>query len=162
MFQFIDFTASKVRNQLVWPISWVIVTGIGIWLRPDTSGHGTHRQLGLPQCPSVTIFGRPCPGCGLTTSWTHLLHGHIAESFVSNAVGPLLYLAYTFMAVMATVAIVKGKYWDTNTKVFNWVASSVLAGFMVYGIIRFANTRYPGPAAADFWQAKPVSASTRH
>ena len=151
MLQFVEVPAKKRASQLFWPGSWLAVTMIGLFLHPDPGGHGTHRQLGLPQCPSVTFFGRPCPGCGLTTSWTNLLHGHIWESFMNNAVGPLLYLSFTLMALVATVAFFRGKYWDTNTKLFNLVSSAVLITFLVYGGVRFAMTRYPGPAIVEIF-----------
>ncbi|MFX8036137.1 DUF2752 domain-containing protein, partial [Acinetobacter baumannii] len=81
----------------------------------------------------MAFFGRPCPGCGLTTSWTHFIHGQIAESFACNALGPILYLSFTGMAFVSFVAYLRGKYWDTNTPQFNWVASAVLGTFLVYG-----------------------------
>jgi len=39
----------------------------------DARGHGTHQQLGLPPCTFYVIFQRPCPACGMTTSWAWLL-----------------------------------------------------------------------------------------
>ena len=131
-------------------MTWLGTTVVGLLLRPSSSGHGTHTQLGLPSCPSVTLFGRPCPGCGLTTSWTNLLHGRWVESFQSNALGPALYLAFTFMAVVAAAMYLRGRYWDTNTKVFNIASSTLLASFLIYGAVRFASLRYSSPALVDF------------
>src|SRR5207302_1856701 len=45
-------------------------------LSPDDRGHGTHEQLGLPPCTFYLTFGRPCPACGMTTSWAWLLRGN--------------------------------------------------------------------------------------
>jgi hypothetical protein len=142
MLQFVEAPAKRRLAQLTWPVIWFGVTVVGAWLKPNAAGHGTHRQLGLPQCPSVAFFGRPCPGCGLTTSWTNLIHGHIYESFMSNLLGPVLYLAFTGMAFVSLVAYLRGKYWDTNTPRFNWVASLVLGAFLIYGGLRFATTKY--------------------
>ncbi|MEM1329622.1 MAG: DUF2752 domain-containing protein [Planctomycetota bacterium] len=60
------------------------------WLRPDSDGHGTHTQLGLPPCGWMLKYGRPCPTCGMTTSFAHAAEGHLGESFVTQPFGMLL------------------------------------------------------------------------
>jgi hypothetical protein len=153
MIQSVELPKSRCRSQLAWPVAWVGTTVVGLLLRPNPAGHGTHTQLGLPSCPSVLIFGRPCPGCGMTTSWTNLLHGRLVESFQSNAVGPVMYAAFTFMAVVSLVLYFKGRYWDTNTRTFNLASSVLLAAFLIYGAVRFAQLRYPVPALAEMHRA---------
>ena len=59
-------------------------------LSPDERGHGTHQQLGLPPCTFSVIFQRPCPACGMTTSWAWLLRGEIGRALAANAGGTLL------------------------------------------------------------------------
>src|SRR5687767_12575759 len=61
-------------------------------LTPNAKGIGTHRQLGLPACTIVQWFGIRCPSCGMTTSWSHMMRGHVGSSFRSNAGGALLAL----------------------------------------------------------------------
>jgi hypothetical protein len=53
---------------------------------------GTHQQLGLPPCTFKVITGKPCPACGLTTSFALLLHGDLMGSLQANATGTLLAL----------------------------------------------------------------------
>lgn len=59
-------------------------------LRPDPAGHGTHRQLGLPPCTLLLYTGFPCPSCGMTTSWSHLMHGDLSAAVRANFGGTLL------------------------------------------------------------------------
>jgi hypothetical protein len=59
-------------------------------LEPDPSGRGTHRQLGLPPCSFILFLGVPCPGCGMTTSWTLATNGRLVEAWTTNAAGTLL------------------------------------------------------------------------
>jgi len=59
-------------------------------LAPDARGHGTHERLGLPPCTFSVIFKRPCPACGMTTSWAWLLRGEIGRALAANAGGTLL------------------------------------------------------------------------
>lgn len=53
----------------------------------------THRQLGLPPCNFVLLTGMPCPSCGMTTSFSLLVHGDLRASLRANWVGTLLALA---------------------------------------------------------------------
>lgn len=65
---------------------------IGAWLTPDPSGRGTHQQLGLPPCTFSLMVGRPCPSCGMTTSWTYLMHAQPWAALQANIGGVLLAL----------------------------------------------------------------------
>lgn len=56
-------------------------------LEPDPRGYGTHQRLGLPECTIRTVFGRPCPGCGMTTSFAHFVRGEFRDSVRSNPAG---------------------------------------------------------------------------
>lgn len=59
-------------------------------LQPSSLGHGTHRQLGLPPCTFWVLFGRPCPTCGMTTAWAHLVRGQWVGACRANFGGTLL------------------------------------------------------------------------
>ena len=65
---------------------------IAAWLTPSPQGFGTHRQLGLPECSLQQWFGIRCPSCGMTTSWSHLMHGQPLASVRANSGGTLLAL----------------------------------------------------------------------
>jgi small neutral amino acid transporter SnatA (MarC family) len=43
---------------------------------------------GLP-CPLRTLTGVPCPLCGMTTSVTDTVHGHLGAALAANPVGVL-------------------------------------------------------------------------
>ena len=61
-------------------------------LRPDSSGLGTHHQLGLPPCSIRVLFGIRCPSCGMTTSWAHAMNGDFRAAAAANVGGFLLVL----------------------------------------------------------------------
>jgi hypothetical protein len=50
----------------------------------------TTKPLNLPQCTFYTYTGLPCPSCGMTTSFSLLIHGDVLNSLRANAVGTLL------------------------------------------------------------------------
>jgi hypothetical protein len=62
-------------------------------LHPSPDGHGTHSQLGLPPCGWVIMFNKPCPTCGMTTSFAHLAHGQVLESLRAQPAGTVLAVA---------------------------------------------------------------------
>ncbi len=66
-------------------------------LQPSGTGIGTHRQLGLPPCTFLTVFGVRCPSCGMTTSWSYFVRGQIGPAWSTNAGGACL-------AVLAALA----------------------------------------------------------
>jgi hypothetical protein len=59
-------------------------------LQPDPRGYGTHEQLGRPPCAILSLTGRPCPACGLTTSFAWFVRGELARSWRANPAGPFV------------------------------------------------------------------------
>ncbi len=144
---------SPLAGQAVLFGAWFILSFIGaVILHPDVNHHGTHTQLGLPPCPSVVFFGRPCPGCGLTTSWTHLLHGQVREAFQCHALGPILYGLFTLMAFMALYGYLKRMRFDISAKPYGQMITTFVIIFVSYGVIRFATSHYADAprVATDF------------
>ena len=139
----IDKGASRrsLTGQFVWFTIWLIATMVGLYMTPSASGHGTHTQLGLPACGSMALLGRPCPGCGLTTSWTSLIHGHIVEAFQANWFGPILYLGFTFTAIFSLFGYLRGWRFNFAHRGANRLLGWLVAGFVVYGTARFALVR---------------------
>lgn len=134
-----DIDRRFLRGQLAWFITWAAVTFIGaVVLHADHHGHGTHTQLGLPPCGSVLLFDRPCPGCGMTTSWTALLHGNFGQALSANLMGPFLYLAFTLTALASVYGYLTGKKLRSDTPKANKVLWITVLVFVGYGAIRFA------------------------
>ncbi len=54
---------------------------------------------GLPgwPCPFKAAFGIPCPGCGMSTSVSSLLHGDIQGAFTIHAFAPIFFMALVFV-----------------------------------------------------------------
>jgi hypothetical protein len=73
-------------------IALVVVLGVARYLTPASSGMGTHQQLGLPPCTSLMLWGKPCPACGMTTSWSYVTRGQLAAAAKVNCGGLLLAL----------------------------------------------------------------------
>ncbi len=88
--------------------------GLAASLTPDGRGFGSHQQLGYPPCTSVVVFGYPCPTCGMTTSFAHLVRGELIASFQAQPAGFLLGLATIASAAVSVSVLVTGKVWSVN------------------------------------------------
>src|SRR5580698_5646032 len=86
-------TAFWVRCALVIVACCLIsVFVIAAWLNPyladgEARRLETHRQLGLPPCTFKDVTGLLCPSCGMTTSFSLLIHGDLPNSLRANWVG---------------------------------------------------------------------------
>jgi len=69
----------------------------------------THTQLGLPECNFVTWTGKPCPSCGMTTSFAHLVRGNLWSSLKANWTGTLLALYWFALIPWAVASAVRGR-----------------------------------------------------
>lgn len=93
-------------------------------LTPDPSGAGTHRQLGLPECSFQLMFaGTPCPSCGMTTSWSHLMRGQIVQSARANIGGLLLGLAAFACGPWLFMSGLRARWWPGVPN--EWVAIGI-------------------------------------
>ncbi len=74
--------------------SLVLIGGfvLAYQLDPDPRGFGTHQRLGLPPCTIRTLFGIPCPSCGMTTSFANITKGHWQAAIHANLAGLVLSL----------------------------------------------------------------------
>lgn len=131
-----------LSGHLVWFLSWVAVTVIAVFLKPNPSLHGTHTQLNLPACPSVVLFHRPCPGCGLTTSWTAFVHGNFGLSFQAHPLGPFLYMTFTVLALLSGFGWWKRWRLRTDSRPANWITIGCMVLVLGFGVYRFSAVKY--------------------
>jgi hypothetical protein len=59
--------------------------------------------LEAPLCPTATLLGVPCPGCGLTRATFALLHGDLQGALRLHPLAPLL--APLFVGALFSVAL---------------------------------------------------------
>jgi hypothetical protein len=91
---------------------WTILAGVVLFVtsallcdvEPDQSiGLAAVPSIKLPVvCPSRRLFGVECPGCGMTRSLTHLLHGRLGQSFATHRLGWLVFAAILFQVPYRT------------------------------------------------------------
>ncbi len=146
--------------------AWFVLTGLCLWMNPDPNGHGTHTQLGLAPCPSVLLYDRLCPACGMTTSWTAMLHLRLSQSWSANPFGMVFYVLFTVSAAYLAWGFVKKVRLDTQTKSMTWFLTILLVAYLTHGGFRFASGpihKLNDPGSADAVGAESrVEGVSRH
>jgi hypothetical protein len=120
-------------------LALLVTAGI---LTPDARGYGTHEELGLPPCTFYLIYQRPCPACGMTTSWVWLLRGEIGHALAASAGGTLLAGLSLVGVPWLLVSAVRGRWFGGVPKdeVMAGVAavvSLVTAGQWIWRLLAF-------------------------
>ena len=90
-------------------------------------------------CPSVIIFGLPCPGCGITRALLYVLTGQFEEAFYIN---PAVYLWMAFLLYIIVMRYILGKPLKHTTKMVV-VICIVMAIRFAYGMYMYYPTRPP-------------------
>ena len=120
-------------------------------LPPDDRGFGTHERLGLPPCGMILTSGLPCPSCGMTTSFSLMMHGRPIDAFIAQPAGAAVCLGAMIGVVLAVHAAATGRViqvdWDRlgPVRLMLGFALFVLGGWAVKMAIGFSNGQLPAP-----------------
>lgn len=96
---------------VVWAIFLLGGFAVARSLQPDPRGYGTHQQVGLPECTIRLMFSRPCPGCGMTTCFSHFVRGDFLLAARANLAGLLLAILCAMMIPWCLVSAAQGYTW---------------------------------------------------
>ena len=111
--QFDGAVVGRVGRAML--IAWAafLITGFALArsLEPDSRGFGTHQQLGLPECSVRMLFSRSCPGCGMTTSFSHFVRGEFVAAARANETGLLLAIISAMMIPWSLSSAARGRLW---------------------------------------------------
>lgn len=119
-------TARRTPSALIGPMARVGVRARGVWglasiagvcvlfiaarLTPDARGYGTHERItGTWPCGFVLTTGLPCPTCGMTTAFAHMMHGRPVTAFVTQPAGAAMCLATIVMTALGTYIAATGR-----------------------------------------------------
>lgn len=92
-----DARVLRIRNRLRAHVSFGAVCAVAIALSfilsADTEGAALFGWELPPLCVFSNLFGRDCPGCGLTRSWVMAAHGDVRGAFEMHLLGPVMWVA---------------------------------------------------------------------
>ena len=89
-------TGERIGAAAIALVSLTVLTAAA-WLTPNPEGHATHTQLGMAECTWVVWFDKPCPTCGMTTSFSHAGDGSWTTALTTQPMGALLALLTTMI-----------------------------------------------------------------
>ena len=95
-------------------VGCVAILAVATTVSPERSGLGTHQQFGLAPCSLVSLFGYPCPTCGMTTAFANTVRGRVLAAFHAQPAGLVLALCTMIAAGMSLVVLFTGKVWAVN------------------------------------------------
>jgi len=136
-------TALSVRDRVISigvAVGLLVPLGLAVRLQPARKGIGTHQQLGLPQCTFRVVFHRPCPSCGMTTSWAYLVRGQLPSAVRANVGGTLLGIVAIAAVPWLLTSAIRGRWfgWVPNCTVPAWTAVAVALVILIDWSIRLA------------------------
>jgi len=118
----------------IWP-AFLVVLGVGsiaVSLLFYPGGDEWTYVLGQRfggECAVTQATGLPCPSCGMTRSWVHLVRGDVLTSARYNLAGTTLLLWLAVGAFLGAVRLITGNYrkWEIPYK--------LVAGFALVWMI---------------------------
>ena len=119
-----------------------VVFAIALYLDPYNADGSprtmaTHTKLGLPPCNFVLMTGKPCPSCGMTTSFSLLVHGDVGNSLKANWVGTTLAVVWAGLLVWCFASAMAGKLYFIPPNRGELVLTFSVGGFLVIMIGRW-------------------------
>ena len=137
-------SARYVRAMLlVIGVALAAVFGVALYLNPYNADGtprtmATHTTLGLPPCNFVLMTGKPCPSCGMTTSFALLMHGDLGNSLRANAVGTLLAAFCLALIPWNLACAIRGRtyfVWSIETALTRLVVVFLVLLLVRWGIV---------------------------
>ncbi len=86
----------------------------------------------------MLAFGKPCPGCGLTTGFSWAIRGNVVKSYAANPFAPAIFGLYTASAIACLYGFLVGKRLDFSSRASNWAIAAFFAAYLGFGAYRFA------------------------
>jgi len=96
--------------------------------------------MGVPLCWFKSLYGHPCPGCGLSRSLTCISHLQFGKAWTYHPFGPLIYALFFANALLLLLPRqqrarlrMRLAEQDRWLRPIYW---AIVASFLVFGIVR--------------------------
>ncbi len=134
-------------------IGAVAILALAAWLEPDSTGFGTHTQLGFAECVIMDRLSMPCPMCGMTTTFALMADLRPLQAIKNQPFGFILFLSTVGIAVVSAVEIAKPRsLWPKLSRLTHGLEVKVVGTFFIsmmiawaYKVVQIQIFLYPSP-----------------
>ena len=111
---------------------------LALALKPEPRGMGTHQQLGMPPCTMYVLVGLPCPTCGMTTAFAHVVRLQVLDAIRVQPFCVVVLAIMLLCAAWCAATIVRGNgvsNWlgGQHIKWPRWIWTCVALGLLSWG-----------------------------
>lgn len=121
--------ATRISTPAAVAAGTAVVCAAVLWADPTTPG-GV-----IPPCPTYTLFGILCPGCGTSRMLYSLLHLDFSSALQFNALGMIAIAVLVVLFGTWVVARVRDTPMPRWSR-FRWAPHVVLAAVAVWFVVR--------------------------
>ena len=125
-------------TAIVFAFGLLGLLAVAVFAKPNPNGVGTHQQFGFPPCTFRVLFDRPCPSCGMTTSWAHLVRGQLVGALRANVGGTLLAAIAILITPWLLISAIRGRWLvcEPRTAMVAWMAFGIVLITLIDWAIR--------------------------
>jgi len=101
----------RANRALHLGIAFLMTAWLGLCalVQPEPSGVGTHKRFGLPGCLVCRVTGMErCPSCGLTTGFSHIMHGRWTQAGAVHPAAQTVFLLWCLLLAYCLLVTVLG------------------------------------------------------
>jgi hypothetical protein len=126
--------------------AWVVKSASGRALQVLAGGAvaGVVIALGIPVCPTATLFGIPCPGCGLTRATLALFRGDVGTAFQLHPLVFVLMPLVVGLSLNTAYEYVRGPRPTANPGLVTSRVASLAAAVLLAGMLGVWGARFLG------------------
>lgn len=102
----------RIRDRISAALLCAVLSGVfavAAVLVPDARGLGTHEQLGLGACPTLSLLHIPCAFCGMSTSFSLMIRGNVLSAILVQPAGALLFVIFIIVMTASVSFAIAGK-----------------------------------------------------
>lgn len=129
----------SLASDPLYLVAWLVVAGVFV---APVQHWGRLPVL----CPFRLASGLPCPGCGLTRSFSALAHLDPGAAFAHHPFGPLLLVSMVVALVLKPTGERLDAWLTRLWRTHRWARRGLLgvaAAWLAWAVIRAATTAWP-------------------
>ena len=93
----------------------------------------------------------------MTTSFTHMGHGHLFDAFRVHPFGPVLFVLWGLSALACLYGFATKQYFNTDGPIWARIMAGLAIAFFAFGFVRMAVTKANVEIEPSVWSSRSVA-----